>query len=179
MRMLSRIDNWLLDQFNRLAAWLQETRGLTMPVILQQACMSALVATVMTGVAMLILRGPLVGFMMLLLCGWSIQALSRALRRYLRDAGKDWNSDLARDYAARAIGATEGQRGIRELGILLSFMMLVVTIGAARLRPMDATDWMTALLWITTFAHLYLSCAEPKPPGSRRQQWQLALSTNR
>jgi hypothetical protein len=174
--MLSRIDNWLLDQFNRLASWLQETRGLTMPVILQQACMSALVATVMTGVAMLVLRGPLIGFIMLALCGWSIQALMRALRRYVRDSGKDWNSDLARDYAARAIGATEGQRSIRELGVLMSFIMLLVTVTAVQIRPMDATDWMTAVLWITTFAHLYLSCAEPKPPGSRRQQWQLALS---
>jgi hypothetical protein len=103
----------------------------------------------------------------------TIRALWPLLTRYQRDAERGWSASLARDYAVRAIGAQEGQRAMRHLG--LGVAVLIVALSSMRTRPTDIVDLLTMLLVASSIAHLYLACAEPKPPGTRRQELKLAF----
>lgn len=167
--MLWKLDAVLVAGANRAATWLQEEQGLTMPGILSQAAMATIVSTGGAIVAMLLLRSPLVAAVMVLFGTITIRSLWPLMMRYHRDAERGWSHSLARDYAVRAIGAQEGQRGMRQLG--LSVALLIVMLSCVRSRPADVVDLITMLLVASSIAHLYLACAEPKPPGTRRQEF--------
>ncbi len=42
-------------------------------------------------------------------------------------------------------------------------------------RALDLVDLTMIALIVSTMGHMYLSCAEPKPPGTRRREAKLAL----
>ncbi len=168
--MLARIDGFFLNLANRIAAYWQEQLGLTMPVILRHASMAMIVSTMFAIGATFLFREPFSSVLMLVLGGITVRALLRSLKRYARDAEKDWSSDLARDYMVRAIGATEGQRSMREISIILVALMLPMTIIMLQVRSQDIVDVAMLLLMVATLAHLYLICAEPRPPGTGRRQ---------
>jgi hypothetical protein len=104
----------------------------------------------------------------------TIAAYWRLLKRYSRDAEKDWSSDLARDYMVRAIGAMEGQRQIRHVGMIFALICIGMSLMIAQLRPFDLVDMTMLALVGFTMAHMYLCCAEPRPPGTRRREAKLA-----
>jgi hypothetical protein len=172
--MLDRLDAALLDWTNRLAAWLQEANGLTMPNILRHAATATIVSTVLAVVATALFRSPVIAALMGVFGAMTVSALWRVLARYQRDAEKDWTSDLARDYAVRAIGAMEGQRMVRHVAVLLTLFMVILTVMASQFRTNDLVDILAIALLGATMAHLYLSCAEPRPPGMGRRQPRLA-----
>lgn len=166
--MFANVDAYLVQQSNRLATWLQEDHGLTMPGILAHAAMATIVSTGGAIVAMLMLRSPVIAAVMLLFGTITIRSLWPLMLRYQRDAERGWNHSLARDYAVRAIGAQEGQRDMRRLG--LGIAAFVLALSTLRTRPTDVVDLLTIMLVVSSIAHLYFACAEPKPPGTRRQQ---------
>ena len=170
--MLNSIDSYLVVQANRFASWLQEDLGLTMPGILAHAAMATVVTTVCTIAATLALRSPLIGVIMVILGSMTIMSLIPLLKRYQRDNDRGWSQGLARDYAVRAIGAQEGQRTMRFVGLALA--SLVIAISASRAHPWDMVDVLVVMLVSASIAHLYFACAEPKPPGTRRTEARLA-----
>ncbi|MCU0884534.1 MAG: hypothetical protein MUC44_06225 [Beijerinckiaceae bacterium] len=176
--MFARLDDACLALTNRLARHLQEDLGLTMPVILRQVATATIVATVLAVVAAALLRGPLILAITLLFGVITVAAYGRLLKRYAHDAEKDWNSDLARDYMVRAIGAMEGQRQMREFGLLFALIGIGFSFAILQFRRLDLVDFTMFALILSTMAHMYLSCAEPRPPGSRRRKVRLALQNS-
>ena len=177
--MLGPLDQFFLNATNRIATALQERSGLTMPMILRQVATATIVATVLAIFATALMRNPISIAITLVFGGITISAFWKLLQRYSRDAEKDWSSDLARDYMVRAIGATEGQRGMREIGMIFSLIASAMCIAVIQFRPFDLVDLTMLALIITTMAHMYLCCAEPRPPGSRRRELRLALQPMR
>ncbi len=173
--MLSRLDQQLCIAANRAAAWLQEDMGFTMPAILRQAATATIMATLLAIVATLLMRGPVHMAITLVFGAITIGSFWTLLKRYNRDAERDWTSDLARDYAVRAIGTLEGQRPVREIGLGFSLVALGLTFMVIGFRPLDLVDLTMIALIVSTLAHMYLSCAEPRPPGMGRRQLRLAL----
>jgi hypothetical protein len=167
------LDNSLVASVNRLAAYLQQDLGLTLPVILRQAATATIMATLLAIFATWLMRDFLFLVLVLVFGGVTIASFARLLQRYTRDAEKDWTSDLARDYAVRAIGATEGQRRMREIGLLFSLIALSLSVVITQFRALDLVDLTMIGLVLSTLGHMYLSCAEPKPPGTRRRQARL------
>lgn len=166
--MLWKLDAFLVEQTNRCATWLQEEHGMTMPSILSHIAMATVVSTGGSIIAMVMLRSPLVAALMIIFGTITIRALWPMVQRYQRDADRGWSHSMARDYAVRAIGAQEGQRTMRHLGIGLA--MAILALSAMRSRPADVVDLLTIVLVASSIAHLYFACAEPKPPGTRRQE---------
>lgn len=179
MLVLGPLDQFFLNATNRIASSLQEKSGLTMPMILQQVATATIVATALAIFATLVMRNPVYVAITLVFGGITIAAFWKLLQRYSRDAQKDWNSDLARDYMVRAIGATEGQRGMREIGMIFSLIASAMCIAVIQFRPFDLVDLTMLALVATTMAHMYLCCAEPRPPGSRRRELKLAMQPTR
>ena len=177
--MLAKIDQLFLDATNRLAAHLQEQSGLTMPMILRHVATATIVATALAIAATALMRSSVYIAVTLVFGAITIASFWRLLTRYTRDAEKDWNAELARDYMVRAIGATEGQRRMREVGTMFSLIAMVMCLYVVQLRPFDMVDLTMLALIASTMAHMYLCCAEPKPPGSRRREFKLALQTSR
>jgi hypothetical protein len=171
----ARIDDACLSMTNRFARRLQEDMGLTMPVILRQVATATIVATVLAVVAAALLRGPVIVAITLLFGVITVAAYGRLLKRYAHDAEKDWNSDLARDYMVRAIGAMEGQRSMREFGLLFALIGIGFSFAILQFRRLDMVDLTMLALILSTMGHMYLSCAEPRPPGSRRREFKLAM----
>lgn len=177
--MLAKIDQVLLAASNRLASHLQEQSGLTMPMILRQVATATIVATVLAIGATVVMRTPVFVVITLGFGVVTIVAYWRLLQRYARDSERDWNSDMARDYMVRAIGATEGQRQMREIGTLFSLIAVSMCLMIMHFRPFDLVDITMLALVCSTMTHMYLCCAEPKPPGSRRREFKLALQPSR
>ncbi len=173
--MFGQIDDRCVAAANRCAGYLQEQMGLTMPMILRQVATATIAATGLAIIATGLMRGTFYMAITLVFGGITIASFWRLLKRYARDSEKDWNSDLARDYMVRAIGATEGQRGMREIGLVFAILSLVMMAMIAQWRPFDLVDLTMLALVISTMAHMYLSCAEPKPPGTRRRELKLAM----
>jgi hypothetical protein len=178
-RVLGPIDQFFLNLTNRIVAPLQEQSGLTMPMMLRQVATATIVATFLAIVATAMMRGPVYIAITLVFGGITIASFWRLLQRYSRDAERDWSSDLARDYMVRAIGATEGQRRMREIGMLFSLIATVMCLWVIQVRPFDFVDLTMLALILSTMAHMYLCCAEPRPPGSRRRELTLAFQTGR
>ncbi len=174
--MLDRADEMMREAANRFAARLQENMGLTMPAILRHAATATILATVLAVVATALLRDVVMVGITALFGAITVASFWRLLQRYSRDADRDWSSDLARDYMVRAIGATEGQRRIRELGLVFALIALSLSIAVIQFRPFDLVDLTMIALVISTMAHMYLSCAEPRPPGTGRREARLALA---
>jgi hypothetical protein len=174
--MLSRLDEQLCGAANRAAGWLQQDCGLTMPAILRQAATATIMATLLAIVATLLMRGPVHMAITLVFGAITIGSFWTLLKRYNRDAERDWTSDLARDYAVRAIGTLEGQRRVREIGLAFSLVALMLTLMMVGHRPLDLVDLTMIALIGSTLAHMYLSCAEPRPPGMGRRQPKLAMA---
>jgi hypothetical protein len=172
---LAPIDQFLLNLTNRIATPLQERSGLTMPMMLRQVATATIVATFLAIVATALMRGPVYIAITLVFGGITIASFWKLLQRYSRDAEKDWSSDLARDYMVRAIGATEGQRRMREIGMFFSVLATLMCLWVIQVRPFDLVDLTMLALIFSTMAHMYLCCAEPRPPGSRRREVKLAM----
>ncbi len=171
--MLSHLDAFLVTQTNRFASWLQEEHEQTMPGLLSHAASATIACTLAAIGAMLVMRSPLVAGIMLIFGTITVSGLIPMIKRYQRDAERGWSQSMAREYAVRAIGAQEGQRSMRLIGLgLASFIVMLMTM---RDRPSDVVDLLTILLVFSTIAQLYLTCAEPKPPGSRREDRRLAF----
>ena len=164
---------------NRLAAALQEQAGLTMPMILRQVATATIIATALAIAATALMRQPVHVAITLLFGAITIASFWKLLARYSADSEKDWNSDLARDYMVRAIGATEGQRRMREIGTIFAFIGIGLCIFVAQFRPFDLVDLTMLALVISTMGHMYLCCAEPRPPGSGRREMKLAYAGSR
>ena len=177
--MIGAVDSFCLGASNRLAAFLQERCALTMPMILRQAATATILATTFAIIATALMRGPIYLVITLVFGAITIGAFWKLLTRYNRDADKDWTSDLARDYMVRAIGATEGQRRMREIGIILAVISLALTFMVVQMRPFDLVDLTMIALVACTMMHLYLSCAEPRPPGSGRRDMKTAFAGSR
>lgn len=177
--MLGKIDQGLLGVTNRLAAVLQERAGLTMPMILRQVATATIAATALAICATALMRQPVFMAITLLFGVITITSFWRLLVRYSADAEKDWSSDLARDYMVRAIGATEGQRQMREIGTAFAFIALGLCFWVAQFRPFDLVDLTMLALVVSTMGHMYLCCAEPRPPGSGRREMKLAFAGSR
>jgi hypothetical protein len=176
---LGPIDQFLLNLTNRITAPLQERSGLTIPMMLRQVATATIAATFLAIVATALMRGPVYIAITLIFGGITIASFWKLLRRYSRDAERDWSSDLARDYMVRAIGATEGQRKMREIGMFFSVLATLMCVWVMQIRPFDLVDLTMLALIFSTMAHMYLCCAEPRPPGSRRREMKLALQTAR
>ena len=172
--MFAKIDDLCLNAVNRVASRLQEQLNLTMPMILRQVATATIMATVLAIIATALMRTSVATVITLVFGVITIASFWRLLVRYAKDAEKDWNSDLARDYMVRAIGATEGQRGMRHVGLIFSVMALVLSISIIQFRPFDLVDLTMLFLIFSTMGHMYFSCAEPKPPGSQRREFKLA-----
>ncbi len=166
--MLFQFDALLVTQSNRFAAWLQEEHEQSMPGILSHAATATIACTLAAIGGMLVMRTPMVAAIMLLFGSMTVVSLIPLVKRYQRDAERGWSQGLAREYAVRAIGAQEGQRSMRVFGLAL--VMFVFAISCMRSRPNDVVDLITLMLVFASVAHLYLACAEPKPPGTRRQE---------
>jgi hypothetical protein len=177
--LFGRLDDICIASVNRLAGHLQQDMGYTMPAILRQAATGTIMATVLSIIAALMMRSPAILAIMVLFGLITIAAFVKLLQRYSRDAERDWTSDLARDYAVRAIGAMEGQRGMRCLGLGFSILSVALMLTAASYRAFDLVDISMVLLIAATMLHLYFSCAEPKPPGTRRREAKLAFAGGR
>ncbi len=175
--MLSHLDAFLVTQTNRVASWLQEEHEHTMPGLLSHSASATIACTLAAIGAMLVMRSPLVAGIMLIFGTITVSALIPMIKRYQRDAERGWSQSMAREYAVRAIGAQEGQRSMRLGGLALA--SLIVAMMAVRARPMDAVDLLMVLLVASTIAQLYLTCAEPKPPGTRREDRRLAFQGSR
>jgi hypothetical protein len=176
---LVHVDALLVSAANRLGGYLQEQMGLTMPMILRQAATATIMATGLAVIATFLMRGPLYMVITLIFAAITISAFWRLLARYTRDAEKDWTSDLARDYMIRAIGAMEGQRRIREIGLIFAVISLMLSVSIAQFRSLDMVDLAMIALVVCTMGHMYLSCVEPKPPGTQRRSFKLALQGTR
>ncbi|MGL4440094.1 MAG: hypothetical protein ACRCUE_12565 [Bosea sp. (in: a-proteobacteria)] len=177
--MLGPIDQFLLNMTNRVATSLQEQSGLTMPMLLRQVATATIVATFLAIVATALMRGPVYIAITLIFGGITIASFWKLLQRYSRDAEKTWSSDLARDYMVRAIGATEGQRRMREIGMFFSVLATLMCLFVMQVRPFDLVDLTMLGLILSTMAHMYLCCAEPRPPGSHRREFKLATVPSR
>lgn len=173
--MLARIDEFCVTGANRLASRLQEQMGMTMPVILRHLATATIMATVLAIISTALMRGVVITAITLVFGMITISSYWRLLARYSKDAEKDWNSDLARDYMVRAIGAMEGQRRIREIGLIFAVICLGMSFSIAQLRVFDLVDMTMIFLVLSTMLHMYMSCAEPKPPGTRRREMKLAM----
>ncbi len=115
--MFASLDSSFVAGANRLAGHLQQDMGFTMPAILRQAATATIMATFLAVAATWLMRDFVFVAITLFFAVITVSAFWKLLMRYSRDAERDWTSDLARDYAVRAIGATEGQRRIREIGL--------------------------------------------------------------
>ncbi len=173
--MFASLDSSFVAGANRLAGHLQQDMGFTMPAILRQAATATIMATFLAVAATWLMRDFVFVAITLFFAVITVSAFWKLLMRYSRDAERDWTSDLARDYAVRAIGATEGQRRIREIGLAFSMVSLLLTFSIMQFRPLDLVDLTMIALIVSTMGHMYLSCAEPKPPGTRRREAKLAL----
>ncbi|MCX7325195.1 MAG: hypothetical protein NTZ14_12345 [Hyphomicrobiales bacterium] len=173
--MLARLDAFCVTGANRLASHLQEQMAMTMPIILRHLATATIMATVLAIISTALMRGVVITAITLVFGIITISSYWRLLARYSKDAEKDWNSDLARDYMVRAIGAMEGQRRIREIGLIFALICLGMSFSIAQLRVFDLVDMTMIFLVFSTMLHMYMSCAEPKPPGTRRREMKLAL----
>lgn len=171
--MLYLIDAYLVGLANRFASWLQEEHEQTMPGILSHAATATIACTAAAIVGMLVSRTPAVATIMLFFGSITIVAMLPLAQRYQRDAERGWSQGLARDYAIRAIGAQEAQRTMRVWGLFL--VSVILTLSTLKTRPTDAVDMIVLMLVASTISHLYLACAEPRPPGSRRDERRLAF----
>ncbi len=172
--MFAKVDDLCLQAVNRVARRLQEEMNLTMPMILRQVVTATILATVLAIIATALMRTSVATVITLVFGVVTIGSFWRLLQRYAKDSEKDWNSDLARDYMVRAIGATEGQRRMRHVGLIFSIMALALSISIIQFRPFDLVDLTMLFLIFSTMGHMYFSCAEPKPPGSQRREFKLA-----
>jgi hypothetical protein len=176
---LAKLDQTMLAATNRLATYLQEQSGFTMPMILRQIATATIVATALAIGATLVMRAPVFMLITMVFGGITIASFWRLLERYTRDSEKDWTSDLARDYMVRAIGATEGQRGMRELGMVFSLIAIALSVAVLQFRAYDLVDMTMLALVVSTMSHMYLCCAEPRPPGTGRRSFKLAMQGTR
>jgi hypothetical protein len=72
----------------------------------------------------------------------------------------------------------EGQRQMREFGLLFALIGIGFSFAILQFRRLDLVDLTMFALILSTMAHMYLSCAEPRPPGSRRREVRLALQNS-
>jgi hypothetical protein len=64
---------------------------------------------------------------------------------------------------------------MRELGLLFALIGIGFSFAILQFRRLDMVDLTMFALILSTMGHMYLSCAEPRPPGSRRREFKLAM----
>jgi small-conductance mechanosensitive channel len=176
--MLHTIDNRLIQTFDAIAAYWQERLGFTMAVILREICMVMLIAFGFLFVT-LAMSGDLVMIAVYLMFGAAgLNRLVADYRRHQADSQKDWTESLARKYLIQADlkRAAYGQQRFIVLSIITFFAVsYLLKAGAVFDNEMTAIFILFALYVVRE----YLTCAHPRPPGSksRQAQGQLGFGT--
>lgn len=155
--------------------WLHERYGLSPPLVLKETLSGGVIAFGAL-LAALLVAGPMLMFAcMALSVPFSLPSVLRLLRRYTRDAQKEWDSDLGRAYMALAIGRQESMRMVRLLYVALTVYLVMNTFGAIGLRGIMTVDILFLAMSVLTLVYEYFSAAEPKGPGDRRRFVQPSL----
>ncbi|MGL4495024.1 MAG: hypothetical protein ACRCXM_02810 [Beijerinckiaceae bacterium] len=174
--MFAKVDQYFIAQAGKALGHLQERHDVSPPLVLKESLTGGVVAYAAL-LLMLLFEGP---FWMLVFLALSIPfsapSVTRLLRRYTRDAQKEWSSDLGRTYIALAIGRQESMRTARAIYICLSAYLVFNTSMAFGTRGIAKIDVLFLAMTIITLVYEYLSAAEPKPPGDRRRATRLTMA---
>lgn len=165
------IDDRLIDLIDRVVCHFQKAHGLSLPLMLREVTMAAMVSLLVLPFAQAwdghtTTAALLAPFVLMALPG-----LRRWLTRYTRDAAEEWSEGLSRRYLAMAQSHRIAYGPVR-----LLLLVAVVLAGWLAVRDFARGDGLAlssaAFLLQTGFAALchYLQCATPQTPGRRRRQ---------
>lgn len=173
--MFSKLDQMFIGWAGHGLGWLQERYGFSPPQVLKETLSGGVIAFGAL-LAALLVAGPMLMFACLALSvPFSLPSVLRLLRRYARDAQKEWDSDLGRTYMALAIGRQESMRLVRMMYVALTFYLVLNSVGAVSVRGIATIDVLFLAMSVLTLLYEYFSAAEPKSPGDRRRFSQPAL----
>lgn len=176
--MFSKLDQVFIGMAGRGLGLLHERFDFSPPAVLKETLMGGVIAYAVLLIALMIDGPMLMLACMALSLPFAVPSSLRLLKRYTRDAQKEWNSDLGRTYMAMAIGRQESMRMPRMLYVALTIFLCVNTFGALASRGISKVDVLLLLMTVLTLVYEYFSAAEPKSPGDRRRFAQLSLAGN-
>lgn len=174
--MLARLDAWLLALCAQVFTLLRDRFGINPPSLLRETLHAGTGALVIALVLFAMSRDYFSLIILALSLPFMIPTVRRLLRRYGADSQKDWSSELARDYMARALGRRESLGYFREISLVLTMGFLLGTL-------INGADFGShsglaiGALWIAGIAHEYFAAAEPGGPGDRVKKTQLQFAT--
>lgn len=173
--MFSAIDRIFIDLATRLMRHISASYDITAPKVLRESLMAFLASYTAFGLAVLV-TGEIVAKAAVVLCGAAIvTGLVKALQDYAADADKDWSSQLAMKYMAKAVGKQEGMRFARLIG-WISLGIYPAAIWLTGLEQPSLFSFVYYAAMISGLVHEYLSAAEPTAPGERRHASQLQMA---
>jgi hypothetical protein len=171
------MDAALVSVVDRLAGWLQERRGHTLPAIQREALSAVVAAWCLTAVAHVAARGLdthssiLVAFAPAL--AFSVSGRWRSLDR---DARARWTPELARKY----VGLADAYRATAGLRVVIS-IFAVMSLWSAAMSRADGSAGAEALAIVpfslAVVVELYVRCAYPRDPGTGMLFGNRALGT--
>ena len=174
--MLAKLDAWLLALCSRVFTLVRDRFGINPPSLLRETLHAGTGALAIAFVLFAVSRDYVSLIILGLSLPFMIPTVRRLLRRYGADSQKDWSSELARDYMARALGRRESLGYFREIS-------LVLTMGFFMGTSIKGADFSShsglaiGALWFAGIAHEYFAAAEPGGPGDRVKKTQLQLAT--
>jgi hypothetical protein len=174
MMNLHAIDNRLIVLFDAFAGYLQERVGLTMALILREISMGAIFAN-----GFLIYTLSVTGDWMYLalyipFAGSALQMFIRDYRKHMANTERDWTESLARKYLLEA----DKKRTVYGMQRLVVFGLAAFQLGLILYRGgsiFEMENLSVMLLFIVFGMREYVTCAHPRPPGSRSRQSQGSL----
>lgn len=173
--MFSMIDRFCISLSTRFMKWLSETFDLTAPKILRESLMAFLASYAAFGLCVLA-TGELFAKVAVVLFGSGIvTSLMHVLKGYAQDADKDWSSQLAMKYMAKAVGKQEGMKFARLIG-WISLLIYPFAEFVTGVRQPFFFSFVYYAAMGTGLVHEYLAAAEPTAPGERRRASQMELA---
>ncbi|MDJ1158418.1 hypothetical protein QNA08_09250 [Chelatococcus sp. SYSU_G07232] len=171
------IDDWLIDRCDQIVSHFQKEHGASLPALLREATMGAMVSLVALPFAQAFDGRTVTAAITMPFVFMALPALGRWLVRYARDAAEAWSEALQRRYLAMAQAHRMAYASMRMMlvaAVVLAGTAVAQGLAAGEgLRLSSATFLMQSLF---AAACSYLQCATPQTPSRRRDsETMLAL----
>ena len=173
--MFSYLDRFFISLSTRFMKWLGETFDLNAPKILRESLMAFLASYAAFGLCVLATGDVLAKGAVILFGAVIAKNLVQILQGYAADADKDWTSQLAMKYMAKAVGKQEGMKFARLVG-WLSLMLFPLAGWLTGVKQPFMFVFVYYAAMGSGLLHEYLSAAEPTAPGKRRQATQMQMA---
>lgn len=167
--MLSRLDDYLIGTFDRLAAHLQEVRGVSMPILLREGISASIVTMASSVVAAYLLEDMSITLLFagMFFIAMQFDVLNWRIVNF--DSKQEWSARLSEKYRAIAFMRRQKWQAFRILMIALLTMLLVIDLHAFLSTTLQPLYVSLTLLAASMVVRGYLECAMPREPNARRQ----------